>query len=125
MKRKMGRKTALPVLCAALLLTGVLSAAPSYARYENGAVWSAVYAPEQAQVTADMLAAGGQTVLLSDWRMDQTAPRKELITLKTTSGTGTGTIRCRVDQQDYLQATQTINRVLQKLPVGDGKGTQP
>jgi len=27
--------------------------------------------------------------------------------------------------QDYLQATQTINRVLQKLPVGDGKGTQP
>lgn len=105
MKRQRSAKKAAAVLgCAALLAAASLAAAPSYARYETNNDRSMVYAPQKAEVTADHLAAGGQTVLLSDWQMDSAAPRKETVTLKTQAGEAQGTIRCSTDRPDYLTA---------------------
>jgi len=98
------KKAAAVLGCMALLLSAALAAAPSYARYETNDNWSAVYTPQKAEVTADYLVAGGQTVLLGDWPMDSAAPRKETITLQTQTGMAEGVLRCSVEQPEYLAA---------------------
>ena len=103
LKKKNG-KMSVVLACAALLAAASLTVAPTYARYENNNNWSVVYAPHKAEVTADYLVAGGQTVLLSDWLMSSADARKETITLQTSQGTAEGILRCAVDQPEFLMA---------------------
>lgn len=89
---------------AAALLTGAfLSAAPAQARYIREVSWQGVYATAAPQAVSNCLAAGGQSVLLEDWRPD--SPEQKILPIEITAdGILSGPITCESSQPRYLEA---------------------
>lgn len=93
---------------AAALLTGVfLSAAPAQARYIREVSWQGVYAAAAPQAVSNCLAAGGQSVLLEDWRPD--SPEQKILPIEITAdGVLSGPITCESSQPRYLEARLSL-----------------
>lgn len=84
--------------CAGLLMLS-LGMGKTYARYDNTASCSGIYAPETPALRSNFLAPGGQTVLMEDWDISRSSYQVLTIQLAADTGHLSGTLQCQTDSQ--------------------------